>query len=151
MFGILRNHNHVGAVLAQTENPINQVRRGIVAADDFAALGGEINFPIGDGESMRRTQGPEFHRRQGFLGHQVNHGERVPGTIVGNESQLAVGGSNDLMRIGPGGCAAHNLQTGGIHDRQRVVTFVEHEQGGGGRFVGGGHCRREAGGQKNQS
>jgi hypothetical protein len=73
LLGILGDNNHVGSLLPQAEYPVDFLRSRVIAPDDFVGFRREVDFPFGDGQTVRGSQGPEVNRRQRHLGSQIDH------------------------------------------------------------------------------
>ena len=62
----LGDEDHVRAILAGAEDPIDALRCGIVASDDFVRLRSEIELAACVVEAVSRMQRAEIDRRQSF-------------------------------------------------------------------------------------
>lgn len=62
--------------------------------------------------------------------HQITHGESVVRStaVVGNISELSIGGRNYLVRIRADGHPRDNFQTRWVDDCEYVVAFCKHQQ-----------------------
>ena len=110
---------HVRAVLADAEEPVNFIGGGIVAGDEFVEFGGEIEFAVGEKDAVRAAERAEVHAMNFFLRDEINHGERVAGifgAVIRDDRELAVSGRGDFVRAFAGGNAGDYLFGGGIHD-----------------------------------
>jgi hypothetical protein len=97
----------------------------------FGALGGEPQFSANKLQAMRAPQSSEVDDRQRFLIDQVDDGNGVvrAAAIIGDVGGFPIRGSNDFMRIGPGGNLSDNREVRRINDEQGLLTFRKHEQG----------------------
>jgi len=81
---------------------------------------------------MRPRKRAEIDWRKRRSRDEIDHGQTardpVPGVVIGDVRQLAVGGRDHFVGIGTGGSCAQHVQRRGIDDRQRVVTLVDDEQ-----------------------
>ena len=81
---------HVGAILADAENPIDFHSGGIDTADELVGFGGEIKFAAGKIETVGTANGAEVNGRQSFLCNEVDDGDGVEraleAAVVGDES-----------------------------------------------------------------
>src|SRR5580698_6916603 len=77
---IVRNINHVGAVLAGADNPVDFVGGGIVASNGFGGFGGEPGFTSNEGEPMWTVKRAKVDRGKRLLSHQVTDRKGVEST-----------------------------------------------------------------------
>src|ERR1700744_2132258 len=108
--------DHVGAVLAGAQDPVDLVRGGIIAANGFGGLCCEPGLAADEGEAVRAVKGPEIDGANRPASGQIDFGEGVVGaeSVVGDVCRPAVGGCDDLMGIVADGHAGHDLERGGI-------------------------------------
>ena len=58
---------HVGAVLADAQEPVNFIGGGIVAGDEFVEFGGEVGFAVGEEDAVRTAKRTEVYAVDFFL------------------------------------------------------------------------------------
>jgi hypothetical protein len=109
---VLRDVDHVRAILACAEDPVDLVRLRIVAANRLRCFGREPGLAANIRKSMGTAQRTEIDGGECFLRNKVNDCQRVEGsrTIVRNVCQCAVGRGNHLMRVVAYGHFPDNLQ-----------------------------------------
>ncbi len=76
---VVRDVDHVGAILAGAENPVDLLRGGVVASNGLGRFGSEPGLAPDKGESMRATKWAEVDGRERAMPNQVEHGEGVVG------------------------------------------------------------------------
>src|SRR6266851_2276153 len=131
---VLREDEHVRAVLADAEEPVELIGGGIVAGDESVVFGGEPDLAIGKGDAVRAAQSAEINAAEFLLGEQINHRKSVAwgaSAVVGDEGEFAVVGGGDFVRSFAGGDLGHRLEGGGIDDGKSGVFLIEDEKGGG--------------------
>src|SRR6266568_3930301 len=148
---VLREDEHVSAVLADAEEPVELIGGGIVAGDESVVFGGEPDLAIGEGDAVRAAQSAEINAAEFLLSEQINHRKSVAwgaSAVVGDEGEFAVVGGGDFVRSFAGGDLGHGLESGGIDDGKRGVFLIEDEKGGGrGLRLGRSDLRQEEKGQ----
>src|SRR6266571_3482264 len=148
---VLREDEHVSAVLADAEEPVELIGGGIVAGDESVVFGGEPDLAIGEGDAVRAAQSAEINAAEFLLSEQINHRKSVAwgaSAVVGDEGEFAVVGGGDFVRSFAGGDLGHGLESGGIDDGKRGVFLIEDEKRGGGSLrLGGSEPRQKEKGQ----
>lgn len=120
-----RDEEHVGAVLAGAEDPVDLFRGGIVAADGFGGFGGEPDFVVDEGEAVRAAESAEINGGKGGLVDEIDDGKGVvrAEAVVRDEGSGAVGGGDDLVGVVADGDAGEDLEGGGIDDGEGVGSL----------------------------
>ena len=59
--------DHVGAVLAGTEDPVDFLGGGVEAADDLGSFGGEVELASDEGEAVGGGEGAEVDGGEGCV------------------------------------------------------------------------------------
>ncbi len=77
----LGDGDHVGAILAGAENPIHALGRGIVTADDFIRLRGEIEFAAGEVQAVSGAHRAEVDGRQRLARDEIDHRDGVESAV----------------------------------------------------------------------
>ncbi len=126
--------NHVRAVLAGSEYPIDLVRRWIVGGNGLGSFGREPQLAANERDAMRGAERTEVDRRQGFHFDEIDRGDDVAAAVVvGNVGHPAIGRGDHLVRIWTGRHLSHNFQRRRIHHRQRPISLGQDQQRAGGR------------------
>src|SRR6266702_48847 len=131
---VLREDEHVSAVLADAEEPVELIGGGIVTGDESVVFGGEPDLAIGEGDAVRAAQSAEINAAEFLLGEQINHRKSVAWgarAVVGDEGEFPVVRGGDFVRSFAGGDLGHGLESGGIDDGKGGVFLIEDEKRGG--------------------
>src|SRR5260221_13691986 len=115
MAEILRDVDHMSAVLPGAEDEIDSLRGRIVTAENFGGFRGEPEFAAGEIEAVRAAERAEVDGGKRLLCDEVHNRQSVQragtsSTVVGDVSGLAVGGGDDFVRIVADGNPGENFQ-----------------------------------------
>src|ERR1017187_4128354 len=143
--------DHVSAVLAGAENPIDLLSGRIIAADGFGGFRGEPRLAAGEIQSMRAAQRSKVNRRQSLSCYEIDYGECVVSSaaVVGDVGSLAICRGDDFVRIVADGNARNRFQRDGIDNGERVSGFGEHQQRVCGRVLGVKNTESKRGDEQN--
>ncbi len=124
--------DHVGAVLAGAEDPVDFGGGGVVAADDLGGFGDAVEFASDEGEAVGAAEGAEVDGGEGGAVDEVEDSEGVEGSeaVVGDVGGGAVGGGDDFVGVGADGEFVEDLEGGGVDGGEGVVVLGECEQHG---------------------
>ena len=127
-----RDVDHVRAVLAGAEDPVDFLSGGVEAADGLGGFGGEVELAADEGEAVRAAEGAEVDGGPGLVVDEVEDGEGMEGSeaVVGDVGGGAVGGGDDLVGVGTYGEGVEGLEGGGVDDGESVVVLGEREERG---------------------
>ena len=117
-------------ILAGTEDPIDFLRRRIVAADNLVSLGGEPDLASGESQAMRSTQRAEVDRGQSLLLQQINYCQGVvgPAAVVGDVGESSISGGDHFVRVRTGWHTRDDFTAHRIHDGESVVGLSQHQE-----------------------
>ena len=119
--------DHVGAVLAGAEDPVDFLVGGVVAADDLGAFGGEVEFAAEVGQAVGAGDRAEVDGGESCVMDEVEDREGMVGAeaVVGDVGGGAVGGGDDLVGVGAYGEGVEDFEGGGVDDGEGVVVLGE--------------------------
>ena len=127
---VIRNVDHVGAILSGAENPVDLLRGRVVAPYRLGSFCRKPGFPADKGESVRAAKGTEVDGGQSAMSNQVDHRQRVvcPEAVVGDIRSGAVRRCDDLVGIVAHWHARDDLERGWVDDAESVVVLGKDKQ-----------------------
>ena len=94
----------MGPVLAQAEQPIHLVARGVIAGDGHAPLGGEVQLAVGEPQAVRAAQRTDLDPVQFLAARDIDDRQAVPPSrpgsgVIAGEREPAVVGDGQLVGV----------------------------------------------------